>query len=147
VPFEICIRSFIHEYKLDWQAMVRDYDPDLSDQDIESTWIDLNSPHSGARIFMAFHVQHPVPKPIGFLQTINHRMLFHARRSLYISDLYVVPAYRRKRVGSKLMDHAFELAANMGVDRVQWITDKDNPARPLYDQYGDCKFVFYYKYV
>jgi GNAT superfamily N-acetyltransferase len=49
-------------------------------------------------------------------------------RSLYLKELYVGQAYRRKGVGRLLMDGLREVAATHGCSRVEWTTDDDNAA-------------------
>jgi GNAT superfamily N-acetyltransferase len=49
-------------------------------------------------------------------------------RSLYLKDLYVSEAYRRRGVGKLLMRAVFETAASLGCVRVEWTADPANPA-------------------
>jgi GNAT superfamily N-acetyltransferase len=51
-----------------------------------------------------------------------------ARRSLYLKELYVPEAYRRRGVGRLLMRAVFETAAARGCSRVEWTTDAGNAA-------------------
>jgi GNAT superfamily N-acetyltransferase len=55
-------------------------------------------------------------------------------RSLYVKELYVAEAYRRKGVGKLLMQSIIELAAKHKCSRVEWTTDDDNVnAQRFYD--------------
>jgi GNAT superfamily N-acetyltransferase len=47
-------------------------------------------------------------------------------RSLYLKELYVPAAYRRRGVGRLLMRAVFEAAARHGCSRVEWTTDVSN---------------------
>ena len=47
-------------------------------------------------------------------------------RSLYLKELYVPDAYRRRGVGRLLMRAVFETAATLGCARVEWTTDSGN---------------------
>jgi GNAT superfamily N-acetyltransferase len=58
-------------------------------------------------------------------------------RSLYLKDLYVSEAYRRRGVGKLLMRAVFETAASLGCVRVEWTADPGNPAAlAFYDGLG-----------
>ncbi len=51
-----------------------------------------------------------------------------ATRSLYLKELYVPGAYRRRGVGTLLMHAVFETAAALRCSRVEWTTDTGNTA-------------------
>lgn len=51
-----------------------------------------------------------------------------ATRSLYLKELYVAGAYRRRGVGELLMRAVFETATARGCSRVEWTTDAGNTA-------------------
>ena len=58
-------------------------------------------------------------------------------RSLYLKELYVAGAYRRRGVGRLLMDALFEAASKHGCSRVEWTTDTDNSgAQAFYEDLG-----------
>jgi GNAT superfamily N-acetyltransferase len=58
-------------------------------------------------------------------------------RSLYLKELYVADAYRRRGVGKLLMEALTEVAAKHRCSRVEWTTDTDNPAaQAFYDTLG-----------
>lgn len=67
--------------------------------------------------------------------------------SLYLKELFVRGAHRRKGVASALMAQLQEVAAQLGCSRIEWTTDRDNPdAQKFYETLGatpqDTK-VFY----
>jgi ribosomal protein S18 acetylase RimI-like enzyme len=70
--------------------------------------------------------------------------ILHFRPSLstdalecYMSELYVVPARRRRGLGRGLMDAAVELARGRGADQMDLATSEDNvAARRLYESAG-----------
>jgi GNAT superfamily N-acetyltransferase len=47
-------------------------------------------------------------------------------RSLYLKELYVADASRRKGVARLLMRHLHDIAIKCDCSRVEWMTDKDN---------------------
>ena len=49
-------------------------------------------------------------------------------RSLYLKELYVAEAHRRKGAGKLLMDALLEVAAKHECSRVEWTTDRPNTA-------------------
>jgi GNAT superfamily N-acetyltransferase len=51
-----------------------------------------------------------------------------ASRSLFLKELYVPEAYRRRGVGRLLMRAVFETAAALRCSRVEWTTDPGNAA-------------------
>jgi len=70
--------------------------------------------------------------------------ILHFRPSLstaasecYVSELYVVPARRRRGLGRGLLDAAVELARDRGADQMDLATSEDNlAARSLYESAG-----------
>jgi len=56
-------------------------------------------------------------------------------RSLYLKELYVAQAHRRKGIGKRLMDSLFEVASTHGCSRVEWTTDEDSrSAQRFYEE-------------
>lgn len=70
-------------------------------------------------------------------------------KSLYLDDLYVKEAFRKKGIGKALLDKIFEAAAAEGCKRVKWqVLDWNEPAISVYrkcgafidDEWLDCSF-------
>lgn len=58
-------------------------------------------------------------------------------RSLYLKELYVIEAYRRKGVGTLLMQRLCQVAVEHECSRVEWTTDKGNvPSENFYERLG-----------
>lgn len=58
-------------------------------------------------------------------------------RSLYLKELYVIEAARKRSVGKLLMRNLYELAVKHECSRVEWMTDLDNPdAQRFYRELG-----------
>jgi GNAT superfamily N-acetyltransferase len=68
-------------------------------------------------------------------------------RSLYLKELYVAQAHRRKGIGQLLMQSLIETAIKHECSRVEWTTDVSNhDARTFYEVLGaptDSSKVFY----
>lgn len=57
--------------------------------------------------------------------------------SLYLKELYVSEADRRKGIGKLLMDRLIDIATETGCSRVEWTADADNPfATEFYQRMG-----------
>jgi GNAT superfamily N-acetyltransferase len=58
-------------------------------------------------------------------------------KSLYLKELYVSGAHQRSGVGRVLMESLFELARQHNCSRIEWTTDRDNPAaQAFYRSFG-----------
>jgi GNAT superfamily N-acetyltransferase len=58
-------------------------------------------------------------------------------RSLYLKELYVAQAYRRRGIGKRLIDSLFEVAAKHNCSRVEWTTDQEShSAQRFYQELG-----------
>jgi GNAT superfamily N-acetyltransferase len=58
-------------------------------------------------------------------------------------DLYVDPSLRGRGHGRDLIEAVAQEATDQGCIRLQWASWHENPARKLYDQMADCRFVEY----
>lgn len=81
----------------------------------------------------------------GLAVTVNTYSAVHARKILYLDELYVRKEYRRKGLGKILFDHVVEYARKEGYMRVEWRTAKDNAeAQSLYSHYEtETDWVYY----
>lgn len=62
----------------------------------------------------------------------------------YLEDLFVDPEERGKGIGRSLLADLVALARHRGWSRLYWHTRRDNPARRLYDAFGQADdFVRY----
>lgn len=59
--------------------------------------------------------------------------------------MYVIPEFRNKGYGKKLIDRAIEEVKNKGLNRVQWLTARNNgAAQELYEKLGANKTEWYF---
>ena len=62
---------------------------------------------------------------------------FLALPTLYLEDLFVLPAFRGKKVGSALFRAMVGLACERGCGRMEWeVLEWNTLARDFYDRYG-----------
>ncbi|HIK45473.1 MAG TPA: GNAT family N-acetyltransferase [Leptolyngbyaceae cyanobacterium M65_K2018_010] len=62
---------------------------------------------------------------------------FLMRPGLYLEDLFVLPAYRRRGIGQALLVHLGKLALARGCGRFEWsVLDWNSPAIEFYQRMG-----------
>lgn len=57
-------------------------------------------------------------------------------KSLFLEDLYVKPAYRKRGIGTRLFVNAAKHAVEVGCKRMDFHVLKWNPARQFYETIG-----------
>ena len=60
-------------------------------------------------------------------------------QSLFLKELYVRDAHRGHGVGRRLMERIFEVAAETGCSRVEWMTDRPNEAAQAFYAKVGCE--------
>lgn len=75
---------------------------------------------------------------VGYLALSHRPQVRLGGRLASIDDLAVDPAYRGKKLGSALLEHALELARGLGCVRIEVSTNRgrDSYARGFYRQHG-----------
>jgi GNAT superfamily N-acetyltransferase len=62
---------------------------------------------------------------------------FEARPALFLEDLFVRPAFRRRGIGKGLLRRLVRYARDEGVNRIDWsVLDWNTPAMDFYDEIG-----------
>jgi diamine N-acetyltransferase len=58
----------------------------------------------------------------------NYSIVYYSwvGKSLYLDDLYVIPSFRGKGIGKKLMNKVFDIAKQENCNRVRWQVSKWN---------------------
>jgi GNAT superfamily N-acetyltransferase len=75
--------------------------------------------------------------PIGFALFLHNYSTFLARRGLYLEDLFVVPEWRNRGVGRRLLTHLARLAVERGCGRFEWsVLSWNEPAVGFYRKLG-----------
>jgi GNAT superfamily N-acetyltransferase len=76
-------------------------------------------------------------RAVGFALYFFSFSTFKARPTLYLEDLFVVPAERRDGIGSRLLTRLAQLAVERDCGRMEWsVLDWNTPARDLYFKLG-----------
>lgn len=76
-------------------------------------------------------------EPQGFALYFHNYSTFLARRGLYLEDLYVRPAFRRRGMGRALLLQLARTAVQRGCGRFEWsVLDWNTPAIEFYERLG-----------
>jgi GNAT superfamily N-acetyltransferase len=76
-------------------------------------------------------------EPAAFTLFFSSYSTFLAQPGLYLEDLFVRPAYRKRGLGGILMRHLARLAVQRGCGRFEWsVLDWNEPALAFYRQLG-----------
>jgi GNAT superfamily N-acetyltransferase len=75
--------------------------------------------------------------PVGFAVYFYNFSTFLGRAGLYLEDLFVRPAWRRRGVGRQLLRELAERAVAEGCGRLEWsVLDWNEPAIRFYESIG-----------
>jgi GNAT superfamily N-acetyltransferase len=76
-------------------------------------------------------------EPVGFVLFFHNYSTFLGRPGIYIEDLFVDEAYRRRGFGRALLLHVARLAKERGCGRLEWsVLDWNEPAIDFYKKLG-----------
>ena len=76
-------------------------------------------------------------KEIGFALFFTNFSTFLGRAGLYLEDLYVLPEFRRRGVGTSLLRELAKIAVERGYGRFEWAClDWNTQSIELYDSLG-----------
>jgi GNAT superfamily N-acetyltransferase len=75
---------------------------------------------------------------VGFSISILHEGTWVVGPICYMEDLFVDPACRGQGIGRKLVEDLVALGKTHGWSRLYWHTRQNNPARRLYDTFGEA---------
>jgi GNAT superfamily N-acetyltransferase len=78
-----------------------------------------------------------VSTPAAYAITFETYSSFLARPTLYLEDIFVLQEFRRRAVGSALMQHLIQEARNRGCGRMEWVVlDWNTNAQEFYKRLG-----------
>jgi diamine N-acetyltransferase len=76
-------------------------------------------------------------EPAGFIVWFKNFSTFSGRHGIYLEDLFVRPAHRRKGIGRSLLVHLAHRCMAEGWTRLQWsVLDWNKPAIEFYGSLG-----------
>ncbi len=76
-------------------------------------------------------------QPAAFAILFTNYSTFLAQPGLYLEDLFVRPAFRRRGIGKALLLHGAKLANERGCGRFEWmVLDWNEPAKAFYRSLG-----------
>ena len=76
-------------------------------------------------------------KPVSFALYFYNFSTFLARKGLYLEDIFVLPEYRHRGIGKKMMNYLAAKAVEDGCGRFDWsVLDWNQPAIDFYESIG-----------
>lgn len=76
-------------------------------------------------------------RPVAFALFFHNFSTFLGRKGLYLEDLFVHPAYRRRGYGTALLVHLARIAVERGCGRFEWaVLDWNTSAAAFYESLG-----------
>ncbi len=76
-------------------------------------------------------------EPVAFAVYFHNFSTFLGKKGLYLEDLYVRPAYRRRGIGRAMLLRVASIAAERNCGRMEWsVLDWNEPAIFFYERLG-----------
>jgi GNAT superfamily N-acetyltransferase len=93
----------------------------------------LFGPRPAGEVVLAYAGQ----APVGFALFFHNFSTFVGRQGLYLEDLFVVPEWRGKGVGKRLLAHVAAIAESRNCGRMEWaVLDWNESAIAFYRRMG-----------
>jgi GNAT superfamily N-acetyltransferase len=87
------------------------------------------------------------PAPVAYAVFFETYSTFRATPTLYLEDIFVLPAYRQRGIGSALLRHCIQLAHDRGCARMEWTClDWNRKAQQVYERIGARHLSEWYLY-
>jgi len=88
-----------------------------------------------------------VPKPVGYAVLFEAYSTFRANPTLYLEDLFVLPEYRKRGIGSAFLRQCIQMAYDRGCGRKEWTClDWNTKAQAVYERLGARRLSEWYLY-
>jgi len=88
-----------------------------------------------------------VETPVGYSVFFETYSTFLASPTLYLEDIFVLPDYRNRGIGSALLQHAIQIAHDRGCGRLEWTClDWNKKAQAVYEGLGARHLSEWYLY-
>src|SRR5689334_10759505 len=86
-------------------------------------------------------------EPVAYSLIFETYSSFLARPTLYLEDIFVLPAFRHRGIGTAMLEHGVGLARERGCGRMEWTClDWNTKAQAAYKQFGArqmCEWFLY----
>jgi len=93
----------------------------------------LFGPRPAAEVILAYADE----EPVGFAVFFHNFSTFLGRPGMYLEDLFVQPAWRKKGLGRLLIAHVAKVAVERECGRMEWaVLDWNEPAIEFYRNLG-----------
>jgi GNAT superfamily N-acetyltransferase len=125
-----------------WDGYTHFYDCVLDESVTASTWERALDPHSS----MFCRVAESEGRVIGFAMCVLHEGTWSTAPICYLEDLFVDAALRGAGTGQALIDALMEEGKREGWSKLYWVTRQNNPARKLYDRFGEADDYVRYRF-
>jgi GNAT superfamily N-acetyltransferase len=91
----------------------------------------------GARRVAEVLIGYAGKEPVGFAVFFHNYSTFLGRPGIYLEDLFVLPQWRRRGLGSQLLRRIAQIAVERGCGRLEWsVLDWNEPAIGFYKKLG-----------
>lgn len=117
-----------------WDGYTHFYDCVLDESVTAATWQRALDERSS----MFCRVAESDGNVIGFAMCILHEGTWSTAPVCYLEDLFVAASQRGAGTGKALIDALMDEGKREGWSKLYWVTRQNNPARKLYDQYGEA---------
>lgn len=113
----------------------RQFYKQASDLEGASVFLMERLTHNESTIFIAFNDREET-EAVGFTQLYPLFSSVSMERMLLLNDLFIIPAYRGKGIGTLLINSAKELCVTLEHKGLVLQTETSNPAQQLYERLG-----------
>ena len=101
------------------------------------TIADLEEHLFGDRIYAEAIIAEQEAKVVGFALFFPNYSTFLTQPGIYLEDLFVLPEYRRRGIGTAILSYLGELAMERNVGRLEWsVLDWNESAISFYQKMG-----------
>lgn len=126
-----------------WQGYLRFYESEVPD---EVTKLSFERLTAGSDHMGAFVAEDETPALIGMVHWLRHPSTWVPNDYCYLQDLFVAPHVRGGGVGRALIEAVYARAAEIGCNRVYWLTQETNEtAMKLYDRLAEKSGFLQYR--
>jgi GNAT superfamily N-acetyltransferase len=88
-----------------------------------------------------------VQQPIGYAVLFEAYSTFRANPTLYLEDLFILPEYQKRGVGSAFLRYCIQMAYERGCGRMEWTClDWNTKAQAVYERLGARRLSEWYLY-